>query len=199
MAWHMTGQLIDSCSCKLACPCILGAAQPDQGWCSGVILFDIQQGNSDGVSLDSLKVAFAIDLPGDFMSGNGTVRLYLDESANAAQRSELEALFQGKKGGPLEAIAGLVTKWLPTQSARIHTHMGDSPSITIGNVGQITLARVKTQDGRQTRLENPPALAPFGVQYHELARGDGSYMADPDMRRWVSGGEGGISPFNMSG
>jgi hypothetical protein len=28
MAWHMTGQLIEACSCKAACPCVLGPAEP---------------------------------------------------------------------------------------------------------------------------------------------------------------------------
>ncbi len=42
MAWHMTGQLIEACSCKAACPCVLGPAEPDQGWCSGALTFVIQ-------------------------------------------------------------------------------------------------------------------------------------------------------------
>ena len=58
MAWHMTGQLIEACSCKSACPCTLGPAEPDQGWCSGALTFAIQQGESDGVGLaDGLALA----------------------------------------------------------------------------------------------------------------------------------------------
>ena len=91
MAWRMAGRFIESCSCKLWCPCWLGPADPDQGWCSGAILVDIQQGNSDGADLGGLKVVFVGDWPKDFASGNGTGRLYIDEAADANQRRELEA------------------------------------------------------------------------------------------------------------
>ena len=62
MAWQISGQLLDTCSCKLLCPCILGPAEPDQGWCSGALAFDIQQGSS----------VMAFDMPGDFIGGNLT-------------------------------------------------------------------------------------------------------------------------------
>jgi Protein of unknown function (DUF1326) len=50
MAWNMSGQLTEFCSCKLMCPCWLGPTPvPDQGWCSGAILYDIEQGQIDGI------------------------------------------------------------------------------------------------------------------------------------------------------
>ena len=97
MAWHMTGQLIEACSCKAACPCVLGPAEPDQGWCSGALTFVIQQGESDGVDLRDRKVLWLVDLPNDFASGNGTVRVYIDDGADARQRQELEAIFTGTR------------------------------------------------------------------------------------------------------
>jgi hypothetical protein len=52
MAWQLTGQIHEACSCKLLCPCWLGPEiEPDQGWCGGMILFDIEQGHADGVDL----------------------------------------------------------------------------------------------------------------------------------------------------
>ena len=68
MAWHMTGQLIEACTCKAACPCVLGPAEPDQGGCSGALTFVIQQGESDGVNVGGRKVLWLIDLPKDFLS-----------------------------------------------------------------------------------------------------------------------------------
>lgn len=91
MAWDLTGQLIEACSCKSACPCTLGAAEPDRGWCSGALTFTIQQGQSDGVNLGGRTVVWLIDLPKDFLSGNGTVRIYVDDGADAGQMRELEA------------------------------------------------------------------------------------------------------------
>jgi hypothetical protein len=98
-AWHLTGQLIEACSCKALCPCVLGSAEPDQGWCSGALTFVVQEGASDGVNLGGRKVVWLIDLPKDFLSGNGTVRIYIDDGADTRQRQELEAIFTGEKGG----------------------------------------------------------------------------------------------------
>jgi hypothetical protein len=126
MPWHMTGQLIEACSCRAACPCLLGPAEPDQGWCSGALTFVIQQGEADGVNLGGRTVVWLIDLPKDFASGNGTVRLYIDDAADARQRQELEAIFTGKKGGPGAVLGSLVTKWLPTQTTTITIDGGEN-------------------------------------------------------------------------
>ena len=196
MAWHMTGQLIEACSCKAACPCVPGPAEPDQGWCSAALTFVIQQGESDGVSLQGRKVLWLIDLPKDFASGNGTVRIYIDDAADARQRQELEAVFTGKKGGPGEVLGSLVTRWLPTQTATISVDAGDNPSVTVGAVGHVKLQRIKDAGGRTTKLLNAPVLGAIQVDTADLARSEGSLFADPQMRRWESGGHGSVSPFS---
>lgn len=196
MAWHMTGQLIEACSCKAACPCVLGPAEPDQGWCSGALTFVIEQGESDGVSLGGRRVVWLIDLPKDFASGNGTGRIYIDDAADARQSQELEAIFTGKKGGPGGVLGSLVTKWLPTQTAAITVSGDENPSITVGAVGNVKLQRIRDEAGRATTLLNAPVLSAIQVDRADLARGDGSRFADPEMRRWESGGHGSVSPFS---
>jgi len=198
MAWHMTGQLIEACSCKAACPCVLGPAEPDQGWCSGALTFLIQQGDSDGVDLRGRKVVWLIDLPKDFASGSGTVRIYIDDGADARQKQELEAIFTGKKGGPGAVLGSLVTKWLPTETAAIVIDAGDNPSVTVGAVGNVTLQRIKNEGGRATQLLNAPVLGAIQVDTADLARSEGSRFADPLMRRWDAGGHGSLSPFSWS-
>jgi Protein of unknown function (DUF1326) len=99
MAWQLTGQIHEACSCKLLCPCWLGPEiEPDQGWCGGMILFDIQQGHSDGVDLSGCKAVFFGEWPGNFWAGQGTARLIIDEATTADQRRELEAILSGQKG-----------------------------------------------------------------------------------------------------
>ena len=196
MAWHMTGQLIEACSCKAACPCVLGPAEPDQGWCSGALTFVIEQGESDGVNLGGRKGVWLSDLPKDFASDNGTVRIYIDDAADARQSRELEAIFTGKKGGPGGALGSLVTKWLPIQTATITIDGGDNPSITVGAVGHVELNRIKDERGRATKLLNAPVLGAIQVDTADLARSDGSNFADPQMRRWEGGGHGSLSPFS---
>jgi hypothetical protein len=190
--------MLESCSCKRLCPCALGPAEPDQGWCAGALVFDIQHGQADGVSLDRTTVILVVNMPGDFLGGNGTARLYVDEAASTAQRQEWEALFMGQRGGPLGAVAALFTHWLPTQAVRLTRQEGDTPSITIGSVGQLTWQRLTTQDGRQTTLQNAPVLGVIGMESSALASSTGSQWSDPEMRQWQSGGSGTISAFTMS-
>ena len=197
MAWNMSGQLLETCTCQQTCPCNFGPASPDQGWCSGAIVLDIHQGNADGVSLAGTKAALVFDFPHDFVGGNATARVWIDDRANANQRRELEAIILGKKGGAFAALSAAITKGLPSQFARIEVKSGDKGSVSVGSVGVIQLAKIKDGDGRQAKLENPPTTRAFGLPALELAYGDGSYWADPEMRRWVSGGAGSASPFSM--
>ena len=196
MPWHMTGRLIEACSCKALCPCVLGPAEPDQGWCSGALTFVIDQGESDGVNLAGRKVVWLIDLPKDFVSGNGTGRIYIDDTADARQSGELEAIFTGKKGGPGGVLWSLVASWLPTETATITIDGGDNPSITVGRVGHVKLQRINDAGGRATKLLNAPVLGLIQVETADLARSDGSRFADPNMRRWEGGGHGSVSPFS---
>lgn len=198
MSWSMVGQMMYSCTCTMACPCTLGPAKPDKGWCSGAIAVDIQDGQSDGVSLKGTKAVWALDLPGDFFGGGATSRLYIDEDASAEQRRELEAILTGKKGGGWEVLGALTTKWLPSKTVRIEIQKGDSLSVVVGSVGRLKLQPVKTEDGRQVSILNSPAIQAFGSDREDLARGEGSSWSETDMRRWESGGAGAMSTLKMS-
>ena len=70
MGWNVSGQLIEFCSCKILCPCWLGpTTEPDQGWCSGAIVYDINQGQIEEIDVGGIKVVFAADWPGNFFRG----------------------------------------------------------------------------------------------------------------------------------
>ena len=56
MAWTLKGTWYESCSCKLFCPCNLGPATPDQGWCSGLLGFAVDSGSSNGVDLGGVGI-----------------------------------------------------------------------------------------------------------------------------------------------
>ena len=43
MAWSLKAKIFESCSCAALCPCTLGPAKPDQGWCSGAFGIKILQ------------------------------------------------------------------------------------------------------------------------------------------------------------
>ena len=51
-----------------------------------------------------------IDLPKDFVSGDETVRLYIDDGSDEIQRRELEEIFSGEKGGQSSVLDSLVSR-----------------------------------------------------------------------------------------
>ena len=200
MAWNVNGQFLEICSCEMLCPCWLGPAKPDQGWCSGALIFNIQQGNSDGVDLSGGKVLLLADWPGDFWAGNGTARLHIDEAASSDQRRELEAIFSGKKGGPLEPVLGaVITKWLPVQTTKVDMQWADAPAGAVGKVGTVKTERVKDAAGRQTKVTGAAAMAAFQSESMDLVRSDGSRWSDPAMRQWESGGSGTLHALSWTG
>ena len=197
MAWQMTGRWLESCSCKMICRCMMGPAEPDQEWCSAAFLVDVERGNSDGVNLDNTRAVWALDLPGDLVSGNGTVRVWLDERTSSDQRRELEAILTGTKGGIWEVIAGLVTTWLPSRTARIEVQSGDTLSFSVGDIGYCQFQPVTDPGGNQMQVVNAPEN--YGIaEVFDLARADGSRWSDPEMRKWVSLGAGQLANFNWS-
>jgi len=199
MAWQMSGQLIEFCSCKIMCPCWLGPTpEPDQGWCSGAIVYDIEQGQVDGINVGGTRVVFTADWPGNFFGGNGTARLYLDARASADQRRQLEAVFSSKKGGLLEGLLGaVVAQWLPAQTTRIEIARGENLSITVDEVGQATLQPPVDQTGRPTTVQGTAAQAAFQSASMQLASSKGTRWSDPGLRAW-EGDSGTLHTFNWS-
>jgi hypothetical protein len=162
-----------------------------------VLGFSIDSGASNGVDLGGTKLVLHAELPGDFMGGMDKARMYLDEASSQQQRDELEAIFQGKRGGVWEGVAGMIREWLPSQATRIDVTGGDAPHVAVGDLIDISLQRMKTEDGKQTVLTNAPLSAGFMVDTLELATATGS-ASDPDLRAWSTLGYGAAVPFDWS-
>ena len=197
MAWTLKGTWFESCSCKMVCRCNFGPAEPDQGWCSGVLGFVIDSGESNGVDLGGTQLVLHGELPGDFTGGMDKAKLYLDERASDSQRAELEAIFQGKRGGVWEGVAGIIREFAPSQTARIDIRGGDSPSVKVEGIVDITMTRMKDDAGNQAVVVNAPIAAGFAVDTLELATAAGS-VSDPDLRAWETLGYGAAVPFDWS-
>src|SRR5687768_959712 len=116
MGWTLKGTWYESCSCKMVCRCNFGPTEPDQGWCSGVLAFDVESGESNGVNLAGTKCVLHAELPGDFLGGMDKARIYLDQASSQEQRDELEAIFQGQRGGLWEGVRGMIAEFLPSKT-----------------------------------------------------------------------------------
>ena len=200
MAWNLSGQLIETCSCNLTCPCWYGVKElqvMDQGWCDTCILFRIHEGNSDGVTLNGRMVVVAADFPGPTMfDGNATARLYVDDGATPEQMRELEEIFSGAKGGPMERLASWIANRLPTQQVSIQIQEDEnSLTATIGDVGQLKSMPMTNPAGKPVMLEN---AGPLGLQSVQIAPSATS-LSDSGLPRRIETKSGGVGDFAWSG
>jgi hypothetical protein len=206
MPWTLSGEMIETCSCNMLCPCWYGVQElmvMDQGWCASPILFRLRDGTADGVGLGGLTLVLALFFPGPTLyDGNATARLYLDEAATAEQRSALEPIMQGQRGGPMQILAGLITTWLPAQTAPITVQEADgSIQATVGTVGQIHSRRLKNEVGQTMTMQNVgfAVALQFDRQTAELAPSSGTRWADPDLPRQWESRSGVVGTFTWSG
>ena len=195
----MKVNLLESCSCAALCPCVLGPAKPDQEWCSGIFLLDVTEGQSDGVDLSGAKFLLHFELPGDFVSGIDKGKLVYDPSVSADQRREIDAIFQGEKGGMWGGMKEAIKEWLPSGEAKIDIRDGASPGASIEGIGELVLQPTMTEDGKRTRVTDAPVLAGFQVGGMDVASGVGTKLSDPDLRSWESLGQGSTFETEWSG
>jgi len=206
MAWNLTAAFIETCSCNMLCPCWYGVRElmvMDQGWCASAWLLRVQHGQADGVTLGGRTLAMALDFPGPTLyDGNGTARLYIDDGANADQCRELEAIFQGTKGGPMAILGGLVTKWLPTQRTKIEIQEhGGTLTATVAGFGQLQSQRLTNEARQPTLMQNTgfTTALQFDNQAAQLAPSGGTHWADPAMPRHFETKSGAVATFTWSG
>jgi len=202
MAWRLSGQIIESCSCNMFCPCwymVPELMTMDQGWCDSAVAWRIQDGNADGVNLGGRTVVLGIDFPGPTMfDGGATARLYVDDQADEEQRLELESIYQGKKGGTMEALAPLISHWLPTQSASISVaDEGDRIGVSVSNAGQIESNLLKDSEGHGFELRGGGFVAGFGMDVAQMAP-SASRWSDPDLPRSFETKSGARGNFTWS-
>lgn len=203
MTWRISGQLIETCSCNMLCPCWFGVpelAVPDQGWCAMVYLFRVEAGHSDGVDLGGCAVVVSLDFPGNPYHGNGVARLYVDQAMGQVQRRELEALLTGQKGGPWAVLCSLVTTWLPVQAARIDiSEARDTLEATVHGIGAIQSRLLRDPgSGRPTTMQGVGVGCTLEIDTVHLAP-SASRWADPVVPRSFETKSGTRSRFTWSG
>jgi hypothetical protein len=169
----------------------------DHGWCSGTLAFEIRKGAIDGVDVSGTKVVLAVDWPSGFLAGNGKGRLYFDSRMSGEQRSAVEGVVSGKKGGALEAISALVPTFLAPKEASISiARKDDETKIKVGDFGELVSTRMRGASGEHTRLLH--AAAGFRDDIF-LSKGTGTQWKDPDLRTWQSSGHSEEADFDWTG
>ena len=174
----------------------------DKGYCASPVLFRIQSGSSNGTDLKRRDVVTAFDFPGPtLLDGNATSRLYIDDIADTNQRKELEDIFQGRKGGPMEVISKFVANWLPTKSTKIDINDdGNNLTAVIGGFGQIKSEQLKNESGRAMILQGSGFASVFQMENETFTLApSASQWSDPDMPRQFSTKSGAVAIFSCRG
>ena len=109
--WQISGEYFEACSCDSVCPCPTSglAARPSKGYCAAGLVFRVGQGQHGSTRLDGLSFAVLLRTPGPMVQGDWTVGLIVDERASAEQRDALTGIASGQDGGPMAALAPLIS------------------------------------------------------------------------------------------
>jgi hypothetical protein len=109
MSWNIAGSYFEACSCDVVCPCTaslsLGATRDR---CNVTLIFNVKEGEVDGVDVSGLTVAAVADTPKVMSDGNWRLGVVIDAAASDEQAEKLGGVFSGALGGPMEALGPLV-------------------------------------------------------------------------------------------
>ncbi len=150
--WQITGDYFENCNCDVVCPCLLSPNQPltsrpTAGACEVAFGFHIDRGSYGAATLDGLNVAMIARTPGPMAQGNWSVALYLDERANEQQRQAIQAIFTGAAGGPIAALAPLISTVLGVKALPItFSKEGKRRSVEIPSVMQLSVHPLPSMD-----------------------------------------------------
>jgi hypothetical protein len=136
MAYRVEGSYFENCSCEVACPCgVSNLALPaTYERCDFLMVFQVDEGDVDGVDVGGKTVAVFGDTPALMVEGNWRVGLLIEEDTSEDQRQALTSVFSGKQGGPPEIIGGLQGEMLGVEYAPIAVKEdGRKHSVKIGD------------------------------------------------------------------
>jgi hypothetical protein len=168
MSWRISGSYFETCSCDVICPCTaslsLGATND---YCRVVLVFNVKDGEVEGVDVGGLTVAAVAETPRVMTDGNWRIGVFIDSAASDEQAEKLGGVFSGALGGPMEALGPLIGENLGVERAPIEVREeGTVHSVRIG-------------DAVDFEIED---IVPFGVETGEPARLTGIFHpAGPEL------------------
>ncbi len=201
-SWQIAGDYFETCSCTYVCPCLPSnlAGRPTKGHCYFAFAFRVDRGQYGSVRLDDLGFAVLGYTPGIMAEGNASVGVIVDERASREQRDALTAIASGQAGGPMAALAPLITKVLGVEAKPIRFEgQGMTRAVSIPGVLDQAVEGVPspTKAGEPLYLDNTlhPANArlalakatrshvhAFGLDWDDTSGGNNGHFARFDWR-----------------
>jgi len=152
--YDLQGTLLEACSCGVLCPCWIGQ-DPDQGSCDAVPAYHFDAGTIRGVDVSGLAVVNVVQIPGNILAGGWRVVMYVDDRATDEQLAAILDAYQGRLGGPLADLAGLVGEVLAVERAPITHQTRDGKGVLqVADVVSAEMEPFKGPGERTTTLRD---------------------------------------------
>jgi hypothetical protein len=138
------------------CPCNLSF---DHGatydYCRVTLVFNIRDGESDGVDLSGRKVALIADTPKVMTEGNWRLGVFIDDGAERQQVDKLGQVLSGALGGPPAALGPLLGEFLGIEQAPISIdENGGGHHVTVGDAVDYSGTPITIEGGEPVTLSN---------------------------------------------
>jgi hypothetical protein len=152
MGYHLEGDLLEVCDCKVLCPCWIGE-DPDNGTCQTALAYRIEKGTIEGIDVSGLCFGTAVFVPGNVLKGGWRSVRYVDDRATPDQEAALLRLFRGQLGGPVADLAALVGEEVDARRAPIiFTVREGKGELRIGTAVEAEMEPYRGPNGEVTRL-----------------------------------------------
>jgi hypothetical protein len=128
--------------------------------------------------------------------------LYFDDGVSDEQHRALEAIFQGRRGGPMEVLGGLMSTWLDTKRVPITIdEEGDVITAAVGTAGKVRSERLRNPAGQVMTMQNVGFAVALDFQdvQAELAPSNGTEWSDPDLPVQFANKSGAVGRIRWQG
>jgi len=155
VVYDLQGSLLEACSCAVLCPCWIGQ-DPDEGTCDAVNAYHFDVGTIRGVDVSGLSIVNVVQIPGNVLApGSWRVACFVDDRASDEQLLAILDAYQGRLGGPLADLAGLVGEVVAVERAAItHEIRSGKGVLRVGEVLSAEMEPFRGPDGRTTTLHD---------------------------------------------
>jgi len=200
MTWDIRGQYMETCNCDFLCPCPLtGLAETTHGNCKFAMAYNVDTGQYEGVKLDGAKFVVIGYTPGNMGEGNWEVGLIVDSAASDEQKEALGAIAGGQAGGPMAALAPLISKFLGVEAQPIEFSGAEGQwQVRAGDLVDQEIEGARGLGGELMYLENSghPAGSHLGLARAKHSR---FHAFGIDFEQSDGRNNGHHSPFHWSG
>ncbi len=151
MAWKVKAKWYETCAAQGQCAHYFGRDREDP--CKSFQLFDITEGEIDGVDVSGVKVMTFADLFSSTFAGlmgeGGEGGIYISDKATKKQRKVLEPFFANNVPGWLLTRKVLGVRYVP-----INVNKEDNTYHITMPYGEIKMTPTAGLDGKPVRVEN---------------------------------------------